>query len=210
MQKNDFGCISCNITCFWALMSQLASKFFPDMNQRNDDPAFRATTGCWQWHHTSCGVLGVCAAAQAHSLCALRPCKMQQKKKKNPIFILIRFHYQLFLLVSESIVFPDRLRAREDLDNTAGRQPLLKMHGLVWGASNCISVKPNVLCICKDDSPIISCVSRLRWELKHKCEVLPPYSYDKCRPSCWFSVSLLCECRWQNPWTLSSLHIGPV
>lgn len=55
----------------------------------------------------------------------------KKKKKKNPIFILIRFHYQLFLLVSESIVFPDRLRAREDLDNTAGRQPLLKMHGLV-------------------------------------------------------------------------------
>lgn len=94
----------------------------------------------------------------------LRPCKISNTQREVPIFILIPFHYQSFLLVSEPIVFPDRLWAEEDLDSTAGRQPMLKMHGLVWGASNYVSVKPNVLCICKVDSPIIFSVFLLWWD----------------------------------------------
>lgn len=120
-------------------------------------------------------------------------------QREIPIFILILFHYQLFLLVRKSIVFLDRLWAKEDLDSRAGRQPVLKMHCLVWGSSNYVSVKPNVLCICKFDGPIIFLRIKLflctgKTELVHKCDGLSSYSCNKFYPSCWFNVSLLCEC----------------
>lgn len=62
-------------------------------------------------------------------------------KTEIPIFILVLFHYQLFLLVSKSIVFPGRLWAKEDLDNT------LETTANAEDAWPClVSLK---LCICK-------------------------------------------------------------
>lgn len=136
-------------------------------------------------------------------------------RREIPIFILILFHYQLFLLVSESFVFPDSLWAREDLDRTAGRQPVLKMHGLVCGTSNYsmylwsqmsfVSVKPTLLsffCVFKCLSALArqnSCV-RVRFSLLtavinvgHPVGLVLVF---------YVSVTSL--------WTRSSLHIRPI
>lgn len=91
----------------WALMSQFASNYIQTPyfvtlsqnplavccaapSQRNDDPACPVTTGRWQWHHTSCGLLRVCLCSNSDSV------KSQIHKEKFQysflsLFIISRF-----------------------------------------------------------------------------------------------------------------------
>lgn len=82
----------------------------------------------------------------------------------------------MFLPVSKSIVFPDRLRAKEDLDNTAGRQPVQPEDA--WPCLRSLR-----LCICRaSQMSFVSVKSALlsffvsvgsgETELMRKCEVL--------------------------------------
>lgn len=67
------------------------------------------------------------------------------------------------------IAFPGRLWDKKGLDKTQGRQPMPKMHGLVWGASNNISVKSKVICVSEVDGSFIFFVYKttfLSWQAR--------------------------------------------